>query len=149
MRIGSVDPHVANRAVRGSRFVLSVEAWHSRCKFGLKDLRVTLKAELSYLIALQHLCVRRTVCVVAGSTPFDRYRKVFINKRPLFVGMTLYAHRVSTDCQPRILDLESAVAVVTVATVHLAFKNLVMERLAKLRFGLLMAAETKLRFTCL
>ena len=71
-------------------------------------------------------------------------RSVLVNKRTLFVRMTLDAGRVRARREARLFELEAAVWIVAVAAFHRAFEHLVMEGQTKLvlRFGV--TTQTKL-----
>ncbi len=74
---------------------------------------------------------------------------VFESEWALFVAMTLDTRSIGSDRQFGLLRLKSAVSVVAVAAFHRAFEHLVMKRLAELRPGFGMAANTQLRFALL
>lgn len=84
---------------------------------------------------------------MAGNTAFGFYWRVFVNKWPLLVGVTLYTSSVCTGSQPRLFEFETAVRIVTVATTHGAFENLMMKRQIKLVFDLRVAANAQLWLT--
>ena len=74
------------------------------------------------------------------------YRRMFVDKRPLLVCVTLDASRVSTGRQSCLLKLETAVRIVAIAALHCAFQHLVMKRQIELVLRFAMTTETELRF---
>ena len=84
---------------------------------------------------------------VAGNTAFGLYWRVFVNKWPLLIGVTLNTGSVCSGRQPRLFEFETAVGIVTVAAAHGAFEDFVMKRQVKLVFDLRMAADAQLRLT--
>ena len=73
-------------------------------------------------------------------------RGVFVNKRSLFVCVTLDTGCIGPRRQSRLFELETAVRIVTVAALHRAFQHFVMERQIELMLGLSMTTQTKLWF---
>ena len=67
----------------------------------------------------------------------------------LLVGMTLNACRVCARCQPGLLELETAVRIVTIAALHRAFEHLVMKRFVEVGLNLVVATDAELRLACL
>ena len=72
-------------------------------------------------------------------------RSMLINKRTLFVSVTLDARGVSAGRESRLFQLESAVWVVTIAASHRAFEHFVMERQVELVLRFAVTTETELR----
>ena len=72
-------------------------------------------------------------------------RCVLVSERSLLVRMTLYARRVRAGGQPGLLELETAVRIVTVAALHRAFEDLVMKRLVEVGLNFVVAAYAELR----
>ena len=58
---------------------------------------------------------------VACRAPFGLERRVFVNERTLLVGMALYARGVCAGGQSCLLELETAVGIVTITALHHAF----------------------------
>jgi hypothetical protein len=83
---------------------------------------------------------------VTGDASFGLDRGVFVNKRTLFVYVTLKASRVDTSCEPRLFQFKPAVRIMAIAAFHGAFKHLVTERQLKLVLGLAMTTHTELWF---
>jgi len=83
---------------------------------------------------------------VAGNTAIGFHWRMFVNKRSLFVRMALDASRVCTHCKPGLLQLKTPVWVVTVAALHRAFQDLMVERQIELmlHFGVTTQAELRL-----
>ena len=82
-------------------------------------------------------------------TTFGLYRGVLISKWALLISMALDARGISSSRQPRLLQFETAMRIVTIAALHHAFKNLVMKRFLKVWFYLTVTTNAQLRFTCL
>jgi len=76
-------------------------------------------------------------------------RSVFVNKRTLFVSVTLDARGISAGREPRLFQLKSTVWVVTIAAPHRAFEHFVMERQVELVLGFAVTTEAKLWLTLL
>ena len=81
---------------------------------------------------------------VTRDAPFCFDRRVLINKRTLFVCVTLDARGVHAGRQSRLFQLEPAVWIVAVAALHRAFKHLVMEGQIKLVLRLAVTTQAKL-----
>ena len=60
------------------------------------------------------------------------HRRMFVNKGPLLVCVTLDAGGVRAGREPGLFEFEAAMRIMTIATSHRAFKNFVMERQIKL-----------------
>jgi len=105
---------------------------------------VTGQTELCYTARNQQSRVRRTVRRVTRDAPLGLQRRMLENKRSLLVCVTLDASRVGAGRQSRLLELETAVRVVAITTLHRAFQHFVMERQVELVLGLAMTIETKL-----
>lgn len=71
-------------------------------------------------------------------------RSMLVNKRTLFVSMTLDTRGIRAGRQSRLFQLESAVRVVAIAASHRAFEHFVMERQVELVLGLAVTTEAKL-----
>ena len=84
---------------------------------------------------------------MACGTAFDLDRSMFVNERALLIRMTTNARSIGADRKLRLFRLKSAVRVVTVAAVHRAFHDLMVERFAELGFRVGMAAHAELCFT--
>jgi hypothetical protein len=67
----------------------------------------------------------------------------------LFVRMTLNARCICTGCEPGLLELKTAVRIVTIAALHRAFEHLVMERFVEVRLNFVVATDAELRLACL
>jgi hypothetical protein len=78
---------------------------------------------------------------MAGNTAFGLYRRVFIYKWPLLIGVTFNTSGVGTGSQSRLFQFETAVRIVTVAAAHSPFEDFMMKRQVKLVFDLRMAAN--------
>ena len=82
-------------------------------------------------------------CVTRNAT-VGLNRSVLVNKRTLFVCVTLDAGRIGASGQSRLFQLKSAVRVVTIAALHRAFQHFVMERQVELVLCFAMTTEAKL-----
>lgn len=69
---------------------------------------------------------------------------MLVNKRTLFVCVTLDAGGIGSSRQSRLFQLKSAVRVVAIAALHRAFQHFVMERQIELVLCFAMTTETKL-----
>ena len=87
--------------------------------------------------------MRRVTC----DAPVSLDRSVLVNKRTLLVYVTLDASSIGACRQSGLLELKSAVRIVTIAALHCAFKHLVMEREVELVFGLAVTTQAKLWLT--
>ena len=76
---------------------------------------------------------------------FGFYRRVFISKWALLIGVTFYAGCITARCQSGLFQFEATVRIVAVATLHHPFQNLMMERLGEIRFRFIMATHAELR----
>ena len=86
-----------------------------------------------------------TVRRVAGRAAFRLHRSVFIGKRPLLIHVTLKTRRITAGCQSGLLQFKTAMRVMTIATLHRPFENLMMEGLGEIRLRFIMATHAKLR----
>ena len=71
---------------------------------------------------------------MTGLTAFDFYRRVFINERSGFIGVTFHTTDFATNPTTQLFLLETAVLIVTIGTFHAAFGNFVMEGTRKRGF---------------
>ena len=110
---------------------------------------MTGQAKLRDAAGTQQARIRRTMWRVTGNTAVGLHRRMFINKRYLFVCVTLDASRVQTGREPGLFELKTAVRIVTVAALHRAFEHFVMERQVELVFRLCVTTKAKLRFAVL
>ena len=67
-------------------------------------------------------------------------------ERSLLVCMTLQAACICACCEPRLLEFETTVRIVTVTALDQAFKHLMMKRSAELGLRLAVTTDAKLRF---
>ena len=86
---------------------------------------------------------------VTSRATFRLQRRMFVSKRPLLVGVALDASRIAASGESCLLQLKTAMRVVTVAALHRAFEDLVMERHAERRLHLTVTTKAKLRLTYL
>jgi hypothetical protein len=80
---------------------------------------------------------------------FSLQRRVFVGKRTLFVRVTLDAGRIRSRSQSGLLELKTAVWIVTITALHHAFENFVMNRLVEIRLHFAVTAQAKLRLASL
>ena len=81
---------------------------------------------------------------VARDAPLGLNRSMFVNKRALFVCVTLDAGRVGARRETRLLQFKPTVWIVAVAALHRAFQHFVMERQVELVLGLAVTTQAKL-----
>ena len=81
---------------------------------------------------------------VTSDATFSLKRCVLVGERTLFVSMTLNARSISAGCQPRLLQFETAVWVVTIAALHHALQDFVMKRLVEVRLYFTMTTNAEL-----
>ena len=74
---------------------------------------------------------------------------VLVCEWSLLVRMTLDARRVRARGQPRLLELETAVRIVTIAALHRAFEHLVMKGFIEVRLNLVVTTDAELRLAFL
>ena len=77
---------------------------------------------------------------------FDLQRCVLEDERSLLVGVTLETAGIGACRQTSLLQLETAMRIVTVAALDETFEHLVMKRPAELRLRLAVTTDAKLRF---
>lgn len=78
---------------------------------------------------------------VTRRTAFSLQRCVFISEWSLLVRMTLNAGGIRTSGQSRLLQLETTMWVVAVATLHHPFEHLVVEWLIEVGLNFSMATD--------
>ena len=61
----------------------------------------------------------------------------------LLVGMTLNTRRICAGRQPRLLELETAVRIVTIAALHRAFEHLVMKGFVEVGLNFVVATDAE------
>ena len=82
---------------------------------------------------------------VTRDAPVSLNRSMLVNKRTLFVGVTLDARGIGAGCESRLFQLESAVWVMAIAASHRAFEHFVMGRQGELVFDLIVTVQAKPR----
>jgi hypothetical protein len=82
---------------------------------------------------------------MACGASFGLEWRMFVSKRTLLVGMTLHARRICAGCQSCLLELETAVGIVTIAALHRALEDFVMKGLVEIGFYFLVTAYAELR----
>jgi hypothetical protein len=96
---------------------------------------------------LQHSRVCRSVRRVTRDTSVGLHRSVFESKWTLLIGVALEAGGVSTNRQPCLFQLETAMRIVAVGTFHGPFEDLVMLRHGELVFDFTVTTQAQLRLT--
>lgn len=132
--------------------VLRVQVVLRTCRLFRADpmrTAVTRETELRDSAGDQQAWISRAVRRVTRDTSVCFDRGVLVNKRPLFISMTLYASCVGTRRQSCLLQFETTVRIVTVAALHRAFQHFVMKRHLKLVFSFAVATQAELWFTLL
>src|SRR5438309_4757034 len=121
---------VAHRA----RLVLSglVVRWTLRT---LRGEGVALEAEQVHLAYPQETGICGAMRRVTTGAAFGFHRHVFIDERPLFVGMAFEANLVSIGKCPDLAKGGRAMGIVAVAALHQAFVDAVVIGLAKVSLG--------------
>ncbi len=105
---------------------------------------VTGQTELRYSTRDQQTRVGRTVWRVARDATVGFDRGMLVDKRTLFVCVTLDACCIGARRESCLFEFETAVWIVAVAALHRAFKHLVMERQIKLVLRLAVTTQTEL-----
>ena len=86
---------------------------------------------------------------VTRDAPFGLNGSMLVNKRSLFVCVTLDAGGIGAGGEASLFEFKAAVRIMTVAAFHRAFQHLVMERQVELVLRFAMATEAKLRLAVL
>lgn len=107
---------------------------------------VTSQAKLGHAAGDQQTRIRGTMRRVTRDAAVGFHRRMFVNKRPLLVCMTLDASRVGAGRESCLFELETAMGIVAITALHRAFEHLVVKRQVELVFRLAMTTETKLWF---
>src|SRR6185295_780571 len=81
---------------------------------------------------------------MTSDAPISLDRRMFVNKRSLFVCVTLDARGIGARRESCLFEFETAVRVVAVAALHRAFQHLVVERQIKLVLRFAVTTEAKL-----
>lgn len=144
-RSRSVNLNVTVRAVR-ILSVLVVLRTRRLIRAHTMSRAVARKTELRHAAGNQQARIGGTMRCVTRNAPFRFYWSMFVNKGTLLVDVTLDAGCVRSGGEPGLLQLETAVGIVAVATPHCSFKHLVMERQIELVLGLHVATKAQLRF---
>ena len=111
--------------------VLCVQVVLRTCGFICADTvrnAVTGQTELCDAARNQHAWIGRAVWSVTRAAPFGLNGSMFVNKRSLFICVTLDASCIGAGGQSRLFELKAAVWIVAVAAPHGAFQHLVVER---------------------
>ena len=105
---------------------------------------VTGQTELCYTARNQQTRVGGTVRSVTGDAPLGLNRSMLVNKRTLFVCVTLDARCIRARRQSSLFEFKAPVWIVAIAALHGAFQHFVMERQVELVLGFAVTTETKL-----
>jgi hypothetical protein len=105
---------------------------------------VAREAELPNPAGDQQTRISRAVRRMAGDAPFSLYRRMFINKRPLFIGMALDARCIRPGSQSCLFEFKTAVRIMAIPATHRSFKNFVMKGLIELVLNFTVATQAKL-----
>jgi len=108
---------------------------------------VARQTQLVHASELQQSRVGRAMRRVTCRATFGFERRVFVNKRPLLVGMALYAGGVGAGGQSCLLEFETAVGVVTIAALHRSFEHLVVEGLVEVGLNFVVTTYAELRLS--
>lgn len=92
----------------------------------------------------QQTWIGGAVWCVTRNASFCLNGSMLVNKRSLFVCMTLDTSGIGAGGQSRLFELKAAVRIVAVAASHRAFQHLVVERQVKLVLGLAVTIHAKL-----
>ena len=95
----------------------------------------------------QQTRIRRTVRRVASRASFCLYRRMFVSEWALFVGVALDATCVRTSRESGLLQLKSAMRIMTITATDRSFENFVVEGRIELRLNFAVATQAKLRVT--
>ena len=82
---------------------------------------------------LQQPRIRRTVRCMTGRASFGFYRSVFVSKRPLLIHVALNASGVGAGRESGLLQLETAMRIVTIGALHETLVDAVLKRHGELR----------------
>lgn len=110
---------------------------------------VTGQTKLADRTEAQQPRIRRAMRRVTRRTAFSLQRRMFIGEGSLLVRVTLYAGRIRARGQPGLLELKTAMRIVTITALHHAFENFVMKRLVEIRLHFAVTAHAKLRLASL
>jgi hypothetical protein len=106
---------------------------------------VARQAQLVNASKFQQSGISRAMRRMAGRASVGLEWRVLVSKRTLLVGVTLYARCIRAGCESCLLELETAVRIVTITALHRAFEDLVMERLVEIRLYFVMTIYAELR----
>src|SRR2546423_7923450 len=84
---------------------------------------------------------------MASRASFCLYRRMFVSEWTLFVGVALDATSVRASREPGLLQLKSAMRIMTITTTDRSFEYFVVEGRIELRFNFAVATQAKLRVT--
>ena len=106
---------------------------------------VARQTQLVHASELQQSRVGRAMRRVTCRASFGLEWRVFVSERTLLVRVTLYACRVCAGGESCLLELETAVRIVTITALHRAFEDLVMKGLVEIRLYFVVTAYAELR----
>jgi hypothetical protein len=106
---------------------------------------VTRQTQLVNTSEFQQPWISRSMRRMAGRASFGLEWRVFVSKRALLIGVALDACRICAGRQSCLLELETAVRIVTITALHRAFEDLVMKGLVEIRLYFVMTTYAELR----
>ena len=106
---------------------------------------VASQAKLIDRAEAQQTRIRRAVRRVASRASFCLYRRMFVSEWTLFVGVALDATCVRASRESGLLQLKSAMRIMTITATDRSFEDFVMKGRVELRFDLAVTTHAKLR----
>lgn len=143
-----MDLYVTGRAVCVLRILVMLGTSRLNRAYVMRHA-VASKAKLIDCTEPQQPRIGRAVRGVTSRATFRLQRRMFVGKGSLLVGVALDASRISAGGKSCLLQLKTAMRVMTVTAFHRAFENFVMERHAERRLHFTVTTKAKLRLTYL
>ena len=106
---------------------------------------VARQTELVHTTEFQESWIRRTVRRVTGNASVRLERRVLVSEWALLIGMAFYAGCICARRQSCLFELEAAVRIVTIATFHRAFEDLVMKWFVEVGLNFVVTTDAELR----
>ena len=142
-----MDLDMTVRTVRVLRVQVMLRTGRFLCSHTMRHA-VTGQTKLCDAARDQHTRIRRTVRCMTSNATIGLYWSMLVNKRSLLVCVTLDTGCVSAGCEPRLLELETAVRIVAIAALHGAFEHPVVKWLTELSLGFVVAGYAELGLIC-
>ena len=142
----AVDLRVAGRAVGVLRVLIMLRPGRFR-RTDVVSQAVASQAKLIDRAEAQQTRIRRAMRRVASRASFSLYRRMFVSEWTLFVSVALDATCVRAGREPGLLQLKSAMRIMTITATDRAFENFVVEGRIELRLNFAVATQAKLRVT--